>query len=280
MKTTPFFKRLLTALLAGLTLASAQAQSFPAKPVTLMVPYPAGGLSDVIARTINTSLAKHLGQPVMVENLGGASGAIAAQKVLNSPADGHMIFQGGPNELILAPLAVSNQMAREADKFGIEAVASREGASDGHIIVANYERLHYFNPEDFAGAVCDESSAIKAFDGVRRAFVTEFLRTIQYRLLGTATAAPNDYVELGTSSEALGYLGQRDMLTRFFTNAQNTVATNRFMGQTAAWRFKGHADQEFWRWCASWARAVRKPSDLGFSDDGFALPPLDRKSVV
>ncbi|PUE09878.1 tripartite tricarboxylate transporter substrate binding protein [Limnohabitans sp. T6-20] len=105
MKTTPFLKRLLTALLAGLTLASAQAQSFPAKPVTLMVPYPAGGLSDVIARTINTSLAKHLGQPVMVENLGGASGGIAAQKVLSAPADGYYIFQGSPNELILAPLS-------------------------------------------------------------------------------------------------------------------------------------------------------------------------------
>jgi tripartite-type tricarboxylate transporter receptor subunit TctC len=87
--------------------ASALAQTFPNKPVTLMVPYPAGGVSDVIARTLNVTLAKHLGQPVIVENLGGASGAIAAQKVLNSPADGHMIFQGGPNELILAPLANS-----------------------------------------------------------------------------------------------------------------------------------------------------------------------------
>jgi tripartite-type tricarboxylate transporter receptor subunit TctC len=93
-------------LIAGLLLAgSAWAQAFPAKPVTMMVPYPAGGLSDVIARTINTSLAKQLGQPVIVENLGGASGGIAAQKVLNAPADGHMIFQGSPNELILAPLA-------------------------------------------------------------------------------------------------------------------------------------------------------------------------------
>ena len=81
------------------------AQGFPAKPVTLMVPYPAGGVSDVIARTINTTLAKHLGQPVIVENLGGASGGIAAAKVLNSPADGHVIFQGSPNELILAPLS-------------------------------------------------------------------------------------------------------------------------------------------------------------------------------
>ena len=97
--------RLLT-LIAGLVLAgSALAQSFPSKPVTLMVPYPAGGLSDVIARTLNTALAKQLGQPVIVENLGGASGGIAAQKVLNSPAEGYMIFQGSPNELVLAPLS-------------------------------------------------------------------------------------------------------------------------------------------------------------------------------
>ena len=92
-------------LLAGLTLAgAAMAQGFPNKPVILMVPYPPGGLSDVIARMVNTTLAKHLGQPVIVENLGGASGGIAAQKVLSSPADGYYIFQGSPNELILAPL--------------------------------------------------------------------------------------------------------------------------------------------------------------------------------
>ncbi len=105
MNIAPLFKRLLTVVLTGLTLASAQAQSFPAKPVTLMVPYPAGGLSDVIARTVNTTLSKHLGLPVLVENLGGASGGIAAQKVLSSPADGYYIFQGSPNELILAPLS-------------------------------------------------------------------------------------------------------------------------------------------------------------------------------
>ncbi len=101
-----FIVKVLTGLVGSLLLSgSVLAQTFPTKPVTLMVPYPAGGVSDVIARTLNVSLAKHLGQPVIVENLGGASGAIAAQKVLNAPADGHIIFQGGPNELILAPLA-------------------------------------------------------------------------------------------------------------------------------------------------------------------------------
>jgi tripartite-type tricarboxylate transporter receptor subunit TctC len=101
----PVVKKLLYAL-AGLCVAgAAMAQGFPAKPVSIMVPYPAGGLSDVIARTVNNPLSKYMGQPVIVENLGGASGGIAAQKVLNSPADGYVVFQGSPNELILAPLA-------------------------------------------------------------------------------------------------------------------------------------------------------------------------------
>lgn len=100
------FMRSAAATLVGLALSGAAfAQGYPSKPVTLMVPYPAGGLSDVIARTVNNTLSKHLGQPVLVENLGGASGGIAAQKVLNSPADGHIIFQGSPNELIMGPLA-------------------------------------------------------------------------------------------------------------------------------------------------------------------------------
>lgn len=96
----------IATLIVGLALAgSALAQQYPSKPVTLLVPYPAGGLSDFIARTVNASLSKHLGQPVIVENLGGGSGSIAAQRMLNSPSDGHLIFQGSPNELILAPLA-------------------------------------------------------------------------------------------------------------------------------------------------------------------------------
>lgn len=99
------FKR-SAALLAGLCLgAAALAQSLPNRPVNLMVPYPAGGLSDVIARIVATPLAKPVGQQVIVENLGGVSGALAAQKVLAAPADGQYLFQGSPNELILAPLA-------------------------------------------------------------------------------------------------------------------------------------------------------------------------------
>ena len=115
--------RLCTAL-AGLLLAgSALAQSFPSKPVTLQVPYPAGGLSDVIARTVHTALGKQLGQPVIVDNLGGASGSIAAQKVLNAPADGHLIFQGSPNELILAPLAISAVKFKSEDFRLVQMIA-------------------------------------------------------------------------------------------------------------------------------------------------------------
>ena len=104
--TKRIFLQRAAATLAGLALSGAAlAQSFPSKPVTLMVPYPAGGVSDLIARTLHTALSKQLGQPVLVENLGGASGGVAAQKVLASPADGHIIFQGSPNELVMGPLA-------------------------------------------------------------------------------------------------------------------------------------------------------------------------------
>ncbi len=116
-----------SALLAVLAFATAaSAQSFPSKPVTLMVPYPAGGLSDVIARTVNASLGKNLGQPVIVENLGGASGSIAAQKVLNGGADGHLILQGSPNELILAPLAISAIKFKSEDFRLVQMIATAQ----------------------------------------------------------------------------------------------------------------------------------------------------------
>lgn len=182
----------------------------------------------------------------------------------------------GGNVLILTPLAVSHQAVHEAQKFGIDAQRSADGAAH-RITIANYERLHYFNPSDFAGVVCDESSILKSFDGKRRGEITVFMRKMQYRLLATATAAPNDYIELGTSSEALGYLGHMDMLNRFFKNDLNNSAQGRMRGEVIKWRFKGHAELPFWRWVCSWARAIRRPSDLGFSDDRFILTPLIEK---
>lgn len=180
--------------------------------------------------------------------------------------------------LILTPLAVANQFIHEAEKFVIEAKRSIAGEIGSSIVITNYERLHFFNPNDFGGVVCDESSILKSFDGVRKQEITDFMRKVKYRLLGTATAAPNDYTELGTSSEALGYLGYMDMLGRFFTNRQRT--THHYHGKyqltnNEGWRFKGHAEEKFWKWVSSWARALRKPSDLGFDDNGFILPPLE-----
>lgn len=176
--------------------------------------------------------------------------------------------------LVATPLAVSAQTVREGEKFGIEVRRSNDGTAHNGINVTNYEKLHLFNPNDFAGMVCDESSILKSFDGKRKQEITGFMRKIPYRLLCTATAAPNDYIELGTSSEALGYLGHMDMLNRFFKNDQNNSATRRMYGEAPKWRFKGHAETPFWRWVTSWARAVRKPSDLGFNDEQFNLPPL------
>jgi len=176
--------------------------------------------------------------------------------------------------LILTPLAVSQQMVREGEKFGIECARSRDGQPQGRITVTNYEKLHLFNPHDFSGVVCDESSILKSFDGKRKQEITDFMRKTEYRLLATATAAPNDYIELGTSSEALGYMGFMDMLNRFFKNDQNNSSTRRLYGEAPKWRFKGHAELPFWRWVTSWARACRKPSDIGFDDGAFYLPKL------
>ncbi len=183
--------------------------------------------------------------------------------------------------LILTPLAVAAQTQSEAAKFGVDAAVSRDGRITAPITITNYDRIHHFDRHDFGGVVCDESSAIKAFDGTRRAEITAFMRHCPYRLLCTATAAPNDYIELGTSSEALGYLGYMDMLGRFFVNDQRTSDTGRqWRGSGPGWRFKGHAQEQFWRWVSSWARAMRRPSDMGFPDDGFVLPPLEVRNHI
>lgn len=176
--------------------------------------------------------------------------------------------------LVLTPFAVSQQTIGEAQKFDVEARRSKDGTVHKGITVTNYERLHYFNPSDFSGVVCDESGILKSFDGARRKEITVFMRKVPHRLLCTATAAPNDYTELGTSSEALGHLGHMDMLNRFFKNDANNSATGRKYGEVVKWLLKGHAEEPFWRWACSWARAVRKPSDLGFDDGPFILPPL------
>jgi len=193
--------------------------------------------------------------------------------------------------LVLTPLAVARQTIAEGMKFGIRV---RRPAADGAVCrginVTNYERMHHLSPDDFSGVVCDESSILKHFSGATQSAVTRFMLKIPYRLLCTATAAPNDYTELGTSAEALGELGYVDMLSRFFVKIQGSHHALQNRGKEREhmisprfghWRLKGHAHKAFWRWVASWARACRMPSDLGFPDDGFVLPELiERHHIV
>jgi hypothetical protein len=182
--------------------------------------------------------------------------------------------------LYLTPLAVAYQTEKESVKFGIETKISRDGKVNSDIVITNYEKLHLFNSSDFGGIICDESSILKSFDGQRKQEITEFMRNIPYRSLQTATAAPNDYIELGTSSEALGYLGYMDFLNKFFKNQMNNSATGRNRGEIAKYRLRGHAELPFWRYITSWSIACRKPSDVGFDDGLFILPKLIEQQTV
>ena len=193
----------------------------------------------------------------------------------------NIVDRTGGVVLILTPLAVAAQFVAEGEKFSIPVHrADPDNLPESGIVVANYERLSHYNPRDFVGVVCDESSILKNYSGIRKTEITAFVRKMKYRLLATATAAPNDYHELGTSSEALGYLGYMDMLNKFFRNTMNNSASGRHRGQVIKWRLKGHAERPFWRWVCSWARAARKPSDLGFDDGEFALTPLTERVHV
>lgn len=174
--------------------------------------------------------------------------------------------------LIITPLAIAFQFIDEAKKFNIDDVLySKDGALNSKIVICNYERLHHFSPNDFDCVILDESSILKNFDGAIKAQVTAFMKKVKYRYLFTATPSPNDFIELGTSSEALGYLGYTDMLTKFFTNNEDTVSP---MNIGTKWILKGHARNNFFKWVSGWSISMRKPSDLGFSDYGFELPEL------
>jgi superfamily II DNA or RNA helicase len=176
------------------------------------------------------------------------------------------------NVLILAPLAVSTQTVREGERFGIDAsyCRSQDDVASG-ITITNYEMLHAFDPGKFQGIVLDESSILKAYDGKTRTRIIEAFSDTPYRLACTATPAPNDFMELGNHAEFLGAMTRSEMLAMFFINDGST---------TQAWRLKGHAQRDFWKWLCSWAVMIRKPSDLGYDDDGFILPPLRVCEVV
>jgi hypothetical protein len=174
------------------------------------------------------------------------------------------------NVLILAPLAVAEQTVREAARFGV-LVRYERGGRARPITITNYELLHKFSPGDFAGIVLDESSILKAYDGATRNAIISAFAATPYRLACTATPAPNDYTELGNHSEFLGVKSRMEMLSEFFIHDG---------GSTQDWRVKGHAEIPFWRWVCSWGAVVKRPSDLGYDDGAFRLPPLKMYDVL
>lgn len=183
--------------------------------------------------------------------------------------------------LILTPLAVAFQFMKEADKIGIDDIQhSKDGKHTKKIVVCNYERLHHFDSSDFECVILDESSILKNFDGKIKQEVTSFVKKIPYRFLSTATPSPNDFIELGTSSEALGYMGYMDMLGKFFKNNQNSVdSNNRNIGEK--FYLKPHAEKDFFAWVNQWSIMAKMPSDLGFSNERYQLPDLiTNKHVV
>lgn len=179
----------------------------------------------------------------------------------------------GGSVLILTPLAVANQTASEASKFGIKATVaeSQLDVNGSGIYITNYEKLEHFSTELFAGVVLDESSILKNFTGKTRIALTNAFSKTPYRLCCTATPSPNDYTEFGQHAAFLGICSPMQMLATFFIN--DTF-------NTGDWRLKGHAEMEFWKWLASWAACVSKPSDIGFDNTGYNLPKLNMQTEV
>ena len=176
--------------------------------------------------------------------------------------------------LILTPLAVAFQFILEAEKIGIDDIEySKDGNHTKNIVICNYERLHYFNSEDFKGVVLDESSILKNFDGKIKNQITSFVKKLPYRFLSTAKPSPNDFIELGTSSEALGYMGYMDMLGKFFKNNQGSIAKQkRQIGEK--YYLKPHAEISFFAWVNQWSIMIKMPSDIGYSNERYNLPKL------
>ena len=184
----------------------------------------------------------------------------------------HVAMHTDGKVLILAPLSVSQQTIREGKKFGIEVnYANRQDHVKSGITVTNYENLKHFDAGEFAGVVLDESSILKNYTGKTKTALVEAFTHCQYKLCCSATPAPNDYMEIGNQSEFLGIMDSNEMLSRWFINDSMNFGN---------YRLKGHAVDSFWKWVASWAACVSKPSDIGFDDNGFILPPLNIQSIV
>lgn len=191
----------------------------------------------------------------------------------------HVAMRTGKDVLIFAPLGVAKQTVREGDRWARpvtylpdpSAIPSKRPEDLPRVFITNYERAERFSPEGFGGLVLDESGILKGFDGKFRRFITTFGSTIPYRLACTATPAPNDLIEIINHAEFLGVMEGKEILATFFIQDGNT---------THAWKLKGHAKRDFWRWMASWCVALRKPSDLQFDDTGYDLPPLEMEQII
>lgn len=183
----------------------------------------------------------------------------------------HIVENAGP-VLVLTPLAVAEQTVREGARFGIDcAYARSQDAAHPAITIANYDMLEHFDASRFAGVVLDESSILKSYDGATRNLIINTFADTRFKLACTATPAPNDFTELGNHSEFLGTKTRVEMLAEYFVHDG---------GSTQDWRLKGHARDIFWRWVCSWAAVIRMPSDLGYDDAGYVLPPIRRHEHV
>lgn len=172
----------------------------------------------------------------------------------------------GKSVLLLTPLAVAHQFVDEACKIGVQAQYARAGGeSDAQVVITNYDRLDKFDSSMFSGVVLDESSILKNYTGKTKQRLIEAFQATPYKLCGTATPAPNDHMELGNHAELLGIMPSNEMLMRFFIN--DTM-------KAGGYRLKAPAVESFWNWVASWAACVGKPSDIGYDDTGYILPPL------
>ena len=178
----------------------------------------------------------------------------------------HVNAATGKPVLILAPLAVARQTEREGAEIGLTVSVCRDqfAVSTG-VNVTNYDRIHKFDPASFGAVVLDESSIIKHHDAKTLGILLGAFRDTPFKLCATATPSPNDYTELGTHAEFLGVCSRQEMLAEFFCHDG---------GETQVWRLKGHARGAFWRWVSTWGAMIRKPSDLGYEDGGYELPPL------
>jgi hypothetical protein len=174
----------------------------------------------------------------------------------------------GERTIIFTPLAVAAQMKREAIKFGIDVDhVSSCAESNKPIVITNYQKLDHFDMTKFNGVVLDESSILKNQSGHYRTKLIEVCNKIPYRLAATATPSPNDYMELGNHAEFCGIMSYTDMLSTFFVHDA---------AKTQDWRLKGHAEDEFWKWMATWSVMLQNPSDLGYDGEKYNLPPLNQ----